>query len=54
MAEELLKIEHLTKRYGDDPVLDDLKTLQKEYTEVTNRLLEVEKELRFIKNKKGE
>ena len=30
-----------------DPVLDDLKTLQKEYTEVTNRLLEVEKELRF-------
>ena len=37
-----------------DPVLDDLKTLQKEYTEVTNRLLEVEKELRFIKNKKGE
>lgn len=35
-----------------DPVLDDLKTLQKEYTEVTNRLLEVEKELRFIKNKK--
>ena len=24
MAEPLLKIEHLTKRYGDDPVLDDL------------------------------
>ena len=37
-----------------DPVLDDLKTLQKEYTEVTNRVLELEKELRFIKNKKGE
>ena len=37
-----------------DPVLDDLKTLQKEYTEVTNRVLELEKELRFIKSKKGE
>ena len=37
-----------------DPVRDDLKTLQKEYTEVTNRLLEVEKELRFMRNIKGE
>ena len=37
-----------------DPVLDDLKTLPKEYTEVTNRVLELEKELRFIKSKKGE
>ena len=37
-----------------DPVLDDLKTLQKEYTEVTNRLLEVEKELRIIINKIGD
>ena len=52
------KYESTENQYGSlssaDPVLDDLKTLQKEYTEVTNRLLEVEKELRFIKNKKGE
>ena len=33
-----------------DPVLDDLKVLQKENTELTNRVLELEKELKYVIN----
>lgn len=35
-----------------DPVLDDIRVLQKENTELTNRILELEKELRFHKIEK--
>ena len=35
-----------------DPVFDDIETLKKENTELTNRVLELERELRFIKKEK--
>ena len=33
-----------------DPVLDDIKVLQQENTELTNRVLELEKELKYVIN----
>lgn len=35
-----------------DPVLDDFKVLQRENTELTNRVLELEKELKYVINDK--
>ena len=35
-----------------DPVFDDIETLKKENTELTNRVLELERELKFMKKEK--
>ena len=34
-----------------DPVFDDIETLKKENTELTNRVLELERELKFMKKR---